>query len=161
VFTLFVLRFRLCPSSFCIMHYAITPRPCIIWQMIFSPQVRSGGSARKSKRPRVGPTLLAILVGLTLTLVCQGHSRGSEHTGPHLTFLGELNHSLHAHAADTQSARASAGVDTDSSTLADMPGMDMSAVDTAGIDIPGTWISVAEQISILITPSPDTSTASS
>ena len=41
--------------------------------------------------------LLALLVGLTLTLVCQGHIHGNVRMGPHLTFLGELDHDQYGH----------------------------------------------------------------
>jgi hypothetical protein len=33
--------------------------------------------------------LLTLLVGLNLSLVCQGHEHGEHITGPHLSFLGE------------------------------------------------------------------------
>src|SRR6266480_3670337 len=33
--------------------------------------------------------LLTLLVGLNLSLVCQGHEHGDHVTGPHLSFLGE------------------------------------------------------------------------
>lgn len=35
--------------------------------------------------------LLAILVGLSLTLICQGHDANNRHTGPHVSLLGENN----------------------------------------------------------------------
>lgn len=43
--------------------------------------------------------LLAILVGLSLTLICQGHEVSAQHTGPHVSLLGENNvgHTHHAH----------------------------------------------------------------
>jgi len=40
---------------------------------------------------RVSRGLLTILVGLSLTLVCQGHDTATRHTGPHLSLLGENN----------------------------------------------------------------------
>jgi hypothetical protein len=36
--------------------------------------------------------VFALLVGATLTFICQGHRLGDTHTGPHLSFLGELSH---------------------------------------------------------------------
>ena len=49
---------------------------------------------------RVSRGLLTILVGLSLTLVCQGHDTATRHTGPHLSLLGENNvgHEQHATA---------------------------------------------------------------
>ena len=36
-------------------------------------------------------TLLAILVGLSLTLICQGHKTTGKHSRPHVSLLGESN----------------------------------------------------------------------
>ena len=51
---------------------------------------------------RVFRALLTILVGLSLTLICQGHDTASWHTGPHLSLLGENNvgHEQHAPVVD-------------------------------------------------------------
>jgi hypothetical protein len=38
---------------------------------------------------RLRRSLLAILVGLNLALICQGHHDDNHHSGPHLTLLGE------------------------------------------------------------------------
>src|SRR5438067_3330970 len=56
---------------------------------------------RKLEWSRMGATLLALLVGFSLTLVCQGHVRDNHHVGPHLTILGAPvdNHHLDVHNA--------------------------------------------------------------
>src|SRR3978361_1961805 len=53
-------------------------------------------SVRRVQRSRIGSATLAIIVGLTLTLICQGHEHGSVHMGPHLTFMdsGSHNHAV-------------------------------------------------------------------
>jgi hypothetical protein len=43
----------------------------------------------KPKLPVGYVLLLTLLVGLNLSLVCQGHEHGDHITGPHLSFLGE------------------------------------------------------------------------
>src|SRR5436190_14137606 len=43
----------------------------------------------KPKMPVGYVLLLTLLVGLNLSLVCQGHEHGDHVTGPHLSFLGE------------------------------------------------------------------------
>ena len=96
--------------------------------------------------------LLALLVGLTLTLVCQGHIQGNEHIGPHLTFLGELDHDQYGHNPDTHGASPNDGLGSGLASLTDMLGMDMS-----GMDMAGMAISASEQLAVLITASADTS----
>lgn len=54
---------------------------------------------------RLFRALLAILVGLSLTLICQGHETTNRHTGPHVSLLGESNV---GHAQGDNSAVASA-----------------------------------------------------
>src|SRR5438132_3517776 len=82
---------------------------------------------RKLEWSRVGATLLALLVGFTLTLVCQGHVQDNHHAGPHLTFLGAPvdNHHLEAQNAplDNSSDSAKPGsMDIHGLSLPDMDG---------------------------------------
>ena len=41
------------------------------------------------KRGWLGQTLLGVLIGVNLTLVCQGHDHEGTHSGPHLAVFGE------------------------------------------------------------------------
>src|SRR5687768_14960123 len=40
---------------------------------------------------RLFRALLAILVGLSLTLICQGHETTGKHSRPHVSLLGEIS----------------------------------------------------------------------
>jgi hypothetical protein len=88
-----------------------------------------------------------------LTLVCQGHYHGSEHSGPHLTFMGGPGHN------QTMQGAASASAGTGQSASTGMSAMDMSGMDMSGMDTPAMAISAAEQLAILINAPADTSTA--
>src|ERR1700737_3814954 len=55
-------------------------------------------SLRRLEWSRIGSALLALLIGLTLTLVCQGHLSDNHLTGPPLAFLGAPDPNHHAGA---------------------------------------------------------------
>jgi len=110
---------------------------------------------RKLRWSRIGATLLAFVVGLTLTLVCQGHDRGNEHTGPHLTFLGgpQHNHNLDDQGASLDNTRDSAAPDQIGLLDMSMPGMDLSQPDMSLMDMAGMDMQVNNQL-----PTPETAT---
>src|SRR5437588_6042028 len=76
-------------------------------------------SIRTLEWSRLAAAMLALLVGFTLTLVCQGHDRGNYHTGPHLTFLGGP---LHDHSSNEQSVSPNDNWDSAGLGQMDMPG---------------------------------------
>jgi hypothetical protein len=86
---------------------------------------------------------MALLVAVTLTMICQGHDLGGYHTGPHLTFMGELGHE---HSVAEQSAIMDDGFDPvdfdaldalDPTGAMDMAGMDMTAAEMHAMHMPG------------------------
>jgi hypothetical protein len=95
-------------------------------------KVPAGFPSRKIQWSRVAHSFLALLVTLTLTLVCQGHDRAGYHSGPHLTLLGGLPHSHPTSPtshpppdADLDPLSFDALVSGSTGTI-DMAGMDMS-----------------------------------
>ncbi|MEP6775726.1 MAG: hypothetical protein ABJA50_09035 [Chloroflexota bacterium] len=91
---------------------------------------------RKIDWTRAGSALLALLVAATLTLICQGHDRGSYHQGPHLAFLDIFGYH-HAPAAQaTPPGDGFEPVSFDSLYTLDVSGsMDMASMDMAGMDM--------------------------
>jgi hypothetical protein len=108
--------------------------------------VPAGFPSRKIEWSRVAHSFLALLVTLTLTLVCQGHDRAGYHSGPHLTLLGGLPYS-HSHPtspisqpppdADLDPLSFDALVSGSTGTT-DMAGMDMSQHHMHSMLMPGS-----------------------
>jgi hypothetical protein len=92
-------------------------------------------SVRKLAWSRIGSTLLAIIVALTLTLICQGHDHGTEHIGPHLTFLGE---SVDGQSASSISIQA----------IPEFSPLDSAVIDMVGMDMPGAAMQASWQFPI-------------
>lgn len=85
--------------------------------------------------------LLSILVGLTLTLVCQGHDASSQHTGQHVSLLGEFHpaHPQPVHTPDEPGhapAHSAAHADNDEAHYA-------ITLDSADTITPPSWDSLS------------------
>ena len=107
----------------------------------------------------MGATLLAFLVGFTLTLVCQGHVQDNHHAGPHLTFLGAPvdNHHLgvqNASLDNSSDATEPGSMDIHGTSMLDMDG---SQPKTASMHMPGTETYAAGQPPTMATAAPPSS----
>jgi hypothetical protein len=114
---------------------------------------------RKLEWSRIGATLLALLVGFTLTLVCQGHIRDNHHAGPHLTFLGDPldNHHLDAHNVSLNHSSDSTELGSMDIHGMSMPDMNGSQPEIPSMYMPGTATFAAGRPPTLATAAPPNS----